>query len=123
MTLGKGDLRRLACDPMAWSLTRRDLRRRMASADTVEEVIHLADTFVGRGFYNSIRPLHNPGETRALTELVSKRRPKVIMEIGTCSGGTLFVWSRCVRDAALIVSVDLYHGNYGGGYHPFRKKL
>ena len=51
-----------------------------------------------------------------LTELVGKRRPKTVVEIGTAHGGTLFLWCRQADPAATIVSLDLPGGMHGGGY-------
>jgi cephalosporin hydroxylase len=51
-----------------------------------------------------------------LTDLVGKRRPKVLVEIGTALGGTLFLWCRLADPEAVIVSIDLPAGIHGGGY-------
>jgi predicted O-methyltransferase YrrM len=51
-----------------------------------------------------------------LTDLVGKRRPKTVVEIGTAQGGTLILWCRQADPAATIVSLDLPGGIHGGGY-------
>ena len=51
-----------------------------------------------------------------LTELITQRRPKTVVEIGTAQGGTLFLWCRLANPQATIVSIDLPGGIHGGGY-------
>ena len=51
-----------------------------------------------------------------LTKLVGKRKPKVVVEIGTAHGGTLFLWCRQAHSEATIISIDLPGGIHGGGY-------
>lgn len=53
-----------------------------------------------------------------LVEFVADLRPNVVVEIGTMAGGTLSAWCECAADRALIVSVDLPGGEWGGGYRP-----
>lgn len=55
-------------------------------------------------------------ELQGLVELVCEYRPAVVIEIGTLRGGTLRAWCECATDDALIVSVDLPGGEWGGGY-------
>ena len=45
------------------------------------------------------------------------------MEIGTADGGTLFMLSRVADPAALLVSLDLPGGKFGGGYPKWKTKL
>jgi predicted O-methyltransferase YrrM len=46
-----------------------------------------------------------------------------VVEIGTASGGTLFLLSRVSSPQALLVSIDLPGGAFGGGYHAWRAPL
>jgi predicted O-methyltransferase YrrM len=48
--------------------------------------------------------------------LLTREPPKTVLEIGTCRGGTLWLWCRLAAPDALIVSVDLPGGPFGGGY-------
>ena len=41
---------------------------------------------------------------------------KFIAEIGTANGGTLFLFSRIASEYAVLISIDLPGGKYGGGY-------
>jgi predicted O-methyltransferase YrrM len=56
------------------------------------------------------------GEFAGLVALVMKRRPRTVVEIGTLHGGTLWAWSRAAASGAMIVSIDLPGGRFGGGY-------
>jgi hypothetical protein len=67
-----------------------------------------------------IQPWQYPEEFRALARLVHARRPRTVLEIGTADEGTLFAHTRLAADEALIISVDLPHGEFGGGYPPER---
>jgi hypothetical protein len=60
-----------------------------------------------------------------LVRLIRKLRPSVVVEIGTMHGGTLWVWCQLASSDALLVSIDLPGGAFGGGYsdagtHPRR---
>lgn len=62
-------------------------------------------------------------EFTALARLVAQRRPRTVVEIGTADGGTLFAHARLAHDEALVVSIDLPQGPFGGGYPPWRMPL
>ena len=63
-----------------------------------------------------IRPMQVREEVAEFVRLVSRFRPRRVVEIGTARGGTLFLLSRAAADDAVIVSVDLPGGLFGGGY-------
>jgi predicted O-methyltransferase YrrM len=60
-----------------------------------------------------------------VTALISSsmRKPAVIVEIGTAAGGNLFLFTRVAAEDALIVSIDLPAGRFGGGYPRWRIPL
>ncbi len=70
-----------------------------------------------------LRPLQRPAEIRDLLGILSARKPAVIVEIGTASGGNLFLFTRVAAEDALIVSIDLPAGRFGGGYPRWRTPL
>ncbi|MBX2848862.1 MAG: class I SAM-dependent methyltransferase [Acidiferrobacterales bacterium] len=72
------------------------------------------------GFY---RPIQQPDELTRLIELVAKRNPKSVLEIGTANGGTLFLFCRAASNKATIVSIDLPGGINGGGYPSWKTPL
>lgn len=72
---------------------------------TVEEIVRLA-----------IREqaAQKAAELHGLVELVVDLAPRTVVEIGTMKGGTLAAWCACAADDALLVSVDLPGGRWGG---------
>jgi cephalosporin hydroxylase len=40
----------------------------------------------------------------------------VVVEIGSARGGTMYAWCRASSPSALLVSIDLPGGEFGGGY-------
>ena len=70
-----------------------------------------------------IRPIQNRSEILQLLNLIRREKPKHLLEIGTASGGTLFLFSRTVAETAKIISIDLPGGSYGGGYSKLKLPL
>ena len=89
-----------------------DRMRRTGPIDDLDVLIKLAT----RGFWNAITPIQNPKEIHALLSILQQMRPKSVLEIGTASGGTLFLLTRVAAPDARLVSVDLPGGPGGGGY-------
>jgi cephalosporin hydroxylase len=62
------------------------------------------------------------GATQKITELsplislLKRRKLRTVVEIGTAQGGTFYAWCKIAEPGALIVSIDLPHGPFGGGY-------
>lgn len=55
-------------------------------------------------------------EILELLKILAVRKPKVLLEIGTANGGTLFLFSRIASDDGVHISIDLPDGAFGGGY-------
>jgi len=55
-----------------------------------------------------IRPVQIMYEIKNLLLILDKAKPKVILEIGTARGGTLFLFSNIADEEATLISVDLY---------------
>ncbi len=72
--------------------------------------------YEGKGFFKSIRPMQAPSEIRELYRRVRELQPARVLEIGTCHGGTLYLWCKAALPNATIGSIDLPLGHYGGGY-------
>ena len=81
-------------------------RRRIAALgeQSDEEALEFARTFRWRG--GRIAPTQTPEEILWLLDRVRECKPRVIVEIGTDEGGTLFLWSRVAPDDAVIVAID-----------------
>ncbi|MDX2304896.1 MAG: class I SAM-dependent methyltransferase [Microscillaceae bacterium] len=60
-------------------------------------------------------------EIKALTQVVEQAKPKVIVEIGTNMGGSLFLFIKVSDPHSLTISIDLPGGKGGGGYPSYRK--
>ena len=58
----------------------------------------------------NIRPFQVKEEIANLLQVLESVRPKVILEIGTACGGTLFLFSRVASVDGTIISVDLQEG-------------
>jgi cephalosporin hydroxylase len=50
-------------------------------------------------------------------------KPQTVLEIGTHRGGTLYLWARMAQPDAILISIDLPGGKFGGGYSPFRTPI
>lgn len=86
------------------------------SADAVVDFLFSEDA-------RAIEPWQFEDEFRALARVVESRRPHTLLEIGTADGGTLFAHTRLAAPDALVISIDLPHGEFGGGYPPWRRAL
>jgi cephalosporin hydroxylase len=51
-----------------------------------------------------------------LISFLKTRKLNIIVEIGTAKGGTLYAWCKIAEPDAIIVSIDLPGGPFGGGY-------
>jgi predicted O-methyltransferase YrrM len=115
-------LRTRLADPLYWSWAHGELRQYLNRRE-IPEIVAAIDEYKGSGVYRRIHALHDPRETTLLAEKVKALQPKVILEIGTCWGGSLFVWTRSNPQLELAISLDLPGGLYGGGYDDRRSKL
>src|ERR671919_430931 len=70
----------------------------------------LAEISVFRGACQKMR------ELTPLVSLLKRRRLQTVIEIGTMKGGTLWLWCQLALPDAVIVSIDLPGGEFGGGY-------
>jgi cephalosporin hydroxylase len=89
------------------------------SCRTPTDYVDLASSW---SFYGRLRMrlLQKRLEIVEFLKIVSELKPSVLLEIGTAAGGTLYLFPKVAQPNALIISVDLPGGTYGGGY-PERK--
>jgi predicted O-methyltransferase YrrM len=82
----------------------------------------LVDVIFDR-YGGALRPIQNRTELTELWRLVEALRPRMVIEIGTAGGGTLFLLSRAAEADATLISVDLPGGMFGGGYPRWKARL
>jgi predicted O-methyltransferase YrrM len=70
-----------------------------------------------------IKPAQVYDEVSGLLKIVNEIEAKVILEIGTANGGTLFLFSHVTSGGATMISIDLPGGRFGGGYPAWRTLL
>jgi cephalosporin hydroxylase len=76
---------------------------------SLEEVVDWAMHFGGSG-YMRVKTLQIPSEILRLAQAVQAIQPKIILEIGTASGGTALIWSYLARER--VITCDLQAMSY-----------
>jgi predicted O-methyltransferase YrrM len=106
-----------------WHVTR-CVRRALGAVDRAGLVrAEAAVAFLWSPGMRHVRPWQHREELLELAREIQRRRPRVVVEIGTAGGGTLFL-AACLADPqALIVSIDLPAGPFGGGYPEWKMPL
>ena len=107
--------------PALAPLAARRLSRRAEHTASIDSILDLAFEFDAFGI--RIRPGQVRCEFRRLLLEVAGTRPEAMLEIGTANGGSLFAFAGVCAPDAHIVSVDLPHGSFGGGYPPWKLPL
>ena len=97
------------------------LKRLSAKCKTVEDNIKLASSYQYSLFKRlppaiTLSTLQKKAEIEEFCKFIKSLSLKVILEIGTANGGTLFLLSRFSHPNALLISVDLPVGPYIGDY-------
>ncbi len=89
-------------------LLRRICKKRLQELEiTCKNPIEVVNDFHGIGLYNKIKSVQIESEISELFNIVKNLNPKVICEIGTDRGGTLYLWSKVIQPDGLIISIDL----------------
>lgn len=83
----------------------RDFRKRADCASTVEEVLDFVFSYSYLGA--RVTPMHVRDELMELLKLVESSRPKVVLDIGTAWGGSIFAFTKIATSDAVLVTVDL----------------
>jgi len=109
--------------PMMFTIAR--LRNKMNKCHTIEDYVNLSFDFYCASplKQGSIRPAHVKEEITGLLKILERYKLRLILEIGTGGGGTLFLLSRVATPDATLISVDLPGGPFGGGYPKWRIPL
>jgi len=88
---------------------------------SIENYVNLAYSFQLGPI--SIRPAQVKEEIIQLLRFLAKLRPTTVCEIGTAGGGTLFLFAKVSHPNAIIISIDLPGGPFGGGYPEWKASL
>jgi cephalosporin hydroxylase len=99
----------------------RKFRGAVRNIDNIYDALEFAFSF--QAFGVSIKPSQVRYEVAKLLEVVAELKPRVVLEIGTAGGGTLFLFTRVADPEAKIISVDLPGGPFGGGYPAWKIPL
>jgi len=93
------------------------LKIRCLQGRSIGYFLDLAFSFrLGRLGGLAITPFQIKEEIMELLKILANLKPKAVLEIGTGNGGTLFLFTRIAEPEAMIISVDLPGGIFGGGY-------
>jgi len=87
-----------------------------ATAGDLREARTLTNRELAAEAINERRAHQKPAELESLIALVRERRPRTVVEIGTHEGGTLYALCQAADPEAMLVSIDLPGGMWGGGY-------
>ena len=79
--------------------------------------------FAFHGIGGVLRPAQVKEEILGLMKLVKEAKPKVLIEICSPSGGSLFLLSRTAPEDAAIISIDPTGGQHGRGYSKWKIPL
>lgn len=100
--------RRLRAPLNQWYGERR-LRQYHAEPRDLDGVVDWAMGFGGGGYFR-VKSLQRRPEILRLAETVRDLKPKLVLEIGTASGGTLLVWSALASEE--VITCDLQDPTY-----------
>jgi len=107
--------KRLTVIPFKFSVAR--IKWTANRCNSIEDYVNLAFN-TSNSFPFSIRPIQVKEEIIELLKILVRCKPKLILEVGTARGGTLFLFARVSSADAVITSIDL-----PSGYHESKVPL
>lgn len=110
-------------DPLFWALSSAELSELLTRFpdNASGDILAMTKEYQGSGWYKRIRSLQVDEEFRRLADWAASQRPRIVIEIGTASGGTLLMWARIATER--VISIDLPGGIHGGGYPAQKARL
>jgi predicted O-methyltransferase YrrM len=96
-------------------------KRRRTDVKDVAQAVEFAKRFKWGGI--TIQPWQIDPEITSLLRVLEENPPRRILDIGTASGGLLYLFTCVAAPDATLVSIDLPHGLFGGGYPAWRAPL
>jgi len=97
------------------------LNEKIKEINDINNAIEFAFSFQYLAF--SIKTFQVRYEITKLLKILKDLKPKIVLEIGTAGGGTLFLFTKMANPEATIISVDLPRGYFGGGYAKWKIPL
>jgi predicted O-methyltransferase YrrM len=79
--------------------------------------------FINNRLCGLIKPMQIKEEFTELLKIYVEKQPKIFLEIGTANGGTLFSFCKLAPEDAILISIDLPKGKFGGGYPDWKIPL
>jgi predicted O-methyltransferase YrrM len=101
-------------------------RRRIAATaarTSLDEFVHALWEYDGPSVYAEIAPMQIESELAEFLGVVAERRPRVVLEVGTATGGSLFGLAHVASPDAFLFTIDLPGAQFGSGYPPPRAAL
>jgi len=99
-------------DRLAFELSKKRLAKFMNNEKSLEDILHTTTNYHGYLFYSNILANQIPSEIKSLAEEVKQYAPHTVVEIGTSTGGTLYIWSRylnCRRIISINLPTDFFY--------------
>jgi len=93
-----------------------EIKTESKKCNSLEELISFVFSFKYDKY--TIRPIQKKGEMKTLIKILAQKKPKALLEIGTARGGTLFLLCKISHPDAIIFSIDLPEGQFGGQTYP-----
>jgi predicted O-methyltransferase YrrM len=94
-------------DNNAFNMSKERLCGLMKKEHSLDDVLNTVFNYSGYLVYRSIRPQQVQVELKRLANKVDSIRPLNILEVGTYTGGSLYVWARHFKSCQKIISIDL----------------
>jgi predicted O-methyltransferase YrrM len=92
-----------------------------ARARSFEDFLAVTERVRFRGY--TIRAYQKRAEILGVLDRVQKMRARVVVELGTARGGTLYLLCRAAEADATVVSIDLPDGGFGAGFREWKMPL
>lgn len=90
------------------------LDRFHAKERSIDEIVLNAMNLQTSGFFH-VSSVQKKSEITRLAKKVQSIKPRIILEIGTCKGGTLFIWSQLASEK--VITCDLFGNEYKSKFH------
>ena len=87
------------------------LQRDSKNCNSINDLVELVFSFKFNKI--SLKPIQIKNEIRQLLKILERNKPKMVLEIGTANGGTLFLLCKVSDPKAKIVGIDLPGGPFG----------